>query len=102
MRLKLVFSHTSSGLFRVHAVPFFDVSTSEDKYDPTTIEYADELVFLNSVEEADLDPLVYARIAGTIAALAVSLNRPACCEDISITESQLAILLNGAIRSRIA
>lgn len=102
MRLKLAFSHTTSDLFRVHAVAFFDVSMGEGKLDPITIEYADEGVFLHLLEEADLDPIQHAQIVGAIAALAVSPNTPACCEDVSVNESQLLTLLNGAIRSRIA
>ena len=76
MRLKLAFSHTTSDLFRVHAVPFFDVSMREGKREPFTIEYADEGVFLHLLEEADLDPIQHAHIVGTIAALAVSPNTP--------------------------
>jgi hypothetical protein len=102
MRLKLAFSHTTRDLFRVHAVPFFDVSMNEGKHDPFTIEYADEGIFLHLLEEADLGPAQYAHVVGAIAALAVSPNTPACCEGVSINESQLLMLLNGAIRSRIA
>jgi len=102
MRLKLAFSHTTSDLFRVHAVPFFDVSMAEDKLDPITIEYADEGVFLHLLEEAHFDPSQHTQIVCAIAALAVSPITPACCEDISVNETQLLILLNGAIRSRMA
>jgi hypothetical protein len=102
MRLKLAFSHTTGDLFRVHAVPFFDVSMGESKRDPVTIEYVDEGVFLYLLEEADLDAAQHAQVVGAIAALAVSPNTPACCEDVSVNESQLLILLNGAIRSRLA
>ena len=102
MRLKLAFSHTTGDLFRVHAVPFFDVSMSEGKHDPITIEYADEGVFLHLIEEADLDASQHAHIVGALAVLAVSPNTLACCEDISVNESQLLTLLNGAIRSRMA
>jgi hypothetical protein len=102
MRLKLAFSHTTSDLFRVHAVPFFDVAMSEGKSDPFTIEYADEGVFLYLLEQADLDPTEHAQVVEAIAALAVSPNTPACCEEVSVSESQLLTLLNGGIRSRVA
>jgi hypothetical protein len=102
MRLKLAFSHTNSDLFRVHAIPFFDVSMSEGKSEPFTIEYADEGVFLHLLEQADLDPNEHAQVVGAIAALAVSPGTPACCEAISVNESQVLTLLNGAIRSRTA
>jgi hypothetical protein len=73
----MAFSHTTTDLFRLHAVPFFDVSMGESKRDPITIEYADEGVFLHLLlEEADLDPAQHSHIVGTIAALAVSQTLP--------------------------
>ena len=100
MDLKLSFTRTTDDIFRVHAIPLFDGRLKERRRDAFTVEYADEDVFLRLLEEVDLDPIQHAEIVGTIAALALCPNTPACCEDISVDESQLLILLNGAIRSR--
>jgi hypothetical protein len=64
MHFKLAFSHASSGIFRVNA---FHVSADEGKADPfIAIEYADEEVFLNLLNEANPDPTEHALLSGAI------------------------------------
>jgi hypothetical protein len=102
MRLKLAFSHTTSELFRVHAVPFFSFALNERRPDAFTVDYADVGIFLALLDHADVYPIQHANIVGSIAALAISPRIPASCEDVSFDDAQLLILLKGAIRSRIA
>ena len=101
MRLKLAFSHASTHRFRVHAIPLIERTKKCHGQEHFIVEYADERAFLDLVDQADVDPTLQAHIILSIAALDVSPNTPACCEDVSLDGPQLLILLNGAIQSQI-
>ena len=101
MRLKLAFSHARSDRFRVHAIPLIERTKRCHGREHFIVEYADEGVFLDLIDQADVDPAQQAHIILSIAALDVSPDTPACCEDVCLDGPQLLILLNGAIQSQI-
>ncbi len=83
-------------------VSVFDGAPNAQKPRCIYREYADEDVFLCLLDQVDLDPTEHAQVVGAIAALAVMPWMPGCCEDISLDEAQLIVLLKGVIHSRVA
>jgi hypothetical protein len=100
MRLKLAFSHAEDGLFRVDAFhPGMDESRTVPFF---RLEYANKGEFLRLLDEAGLDAAEHIRVMRAIVALGLSPSEIVCCDDISLNEAQMLILLGGAIRSQIA
>ena len=91
MQIKLAFSKTGLGLFKVTAaIPSIPKVISPRE--PVIAQFKDEGRFLELLHDAELDPETHARMAGTIAAVANSPDGAACCEEFDLTPAQLKIL----------
>jgi hypothetical protein len=101
MRLKLAFTRGPAGVLRVHAVPLYESSKTGRGGRHFLASYANEGVFLSLLEQADIDP-IHAHIVESVGTLALSPGTLVYCDDVSLDERQLLILLNGAIRRRTA
>jgi hypothetical protein len=91
VQIKLAFSKTGLGLFKVTAaIPASPKAISPRE--PVIAQFRDEGRFLELLRDAELDPETHARLVGTIAAAANSPDGAACCEEIDLTPEQLKIL----------
>jgi hypothetical protein len=90
VRIKLTFSITGLGLFKVTAVPTMPKIISPRE--PVLAQFRDEGRFLSLLRDAELDPETHALLVGTVAAAANSPDGTACCEEIDLTPLQLKAL----------
>lgn len=90
MQIKLAFSKTGLGLFKVTAVPTAPKIISPRE--PVIAQFKDEGRFLELLHHAELDPETHARLVSTVADVASSPDEAECCEEFDLTPSQLKIL----------
>jgi hypothetical protein len=97
MKIKLAFSHTSFGLFKITA------ASIERKHQPQPIIalYRDESVFLALLLDAKVDPETHAQIVTSVAAAATGPSSAACCEDVDLTTQQLELLHLESVLSQL-